>query len=141
MLFNFQRIALCILPPAMVMAGLSPALAQEEATTETEEAIVVQMAVDDESGGEPIIVSSSSFTINGEPGSEGSFGFVSGGDIMGMGGNWTPRAMDPMALLDDEQVRADLDLVGEQLDKYKAAQKLFRDQLQEKTKSITSGKL
>jgi len=137
MSLNFRK-AILALPAALLLTG-TPTFAQEE-SVQSEEAVVVRMAVDDESGGEPIIVSSSSFSINGAPG-ERSIGFFGGADMMGAAGNWMPQAMDPMSLLDDEQVRADLELVGEQLDKYKAAQQAFRDQLGEKTKALASGKL
>ena len=60
-------------------------------------------------------------------------------------GDWMPGgstgAIDPLSLLDNKDVRAELELVGEQLDKFRDAQKEMREQIAEKAKSLTSGKL
>jgi len=61
MSLNFKK-AILALPAALLLTG-TPTFAQEE-SVQSEEAVVVRMAVDDESGGEPIIVSSSSFSIS-----------------------------------------------------------------------------
>ena len=118
----------------------SDSIAQEE-TEHVEQGIMqIEMAVDDESGGAPIVISSSSMSFGDGSDGESNFSFFSGGDL---GGDWMPGGgkVDPMSLLDNKDVRAELELVGEQLDKYREAKKDFLAQIKEKTQALTSGKL
>ena len=101
----------------------APLMAQDETPVAGEEVMEIQMAVDDESGAGPIVISSStmSFSADGEDG-QSSFGIFTGADI---GGSWMPGgsgAIDPLSLLDNEDVRKELELVGDQLDKFRTAQ-------------------
>lgn len=117
-------------------------LAQDESPAAGEEVMEVQVAVDNESGAGPVVISSSRMMFAGESeGGESSFEIFTGGDF---GGNWMPGGsgnIDPLALLDNKDVREELELVGDQLDKFRDAQKEMREQISEKAKSLASGKL
>lgn len=116
------------------------AMAQEEVEA-GEEVMAIQMAVDDESGAGPIVISSSRMSFAGDPeGGESSFQIFTGSDIAG---DWMPRGgtIDPLSLLDNEDVRKELELVGDQLDKFQNAKAELREQIEEKAKSMASGKL
>jgi len=133
---------------SLVAAGLcvglcgfhcSTLIAQESVTEETME---IQMAVDDESGGAPVVISSSRMMFAGEgEGGESSFQIFTGSD---MGGDWIPGGsgvVDPLSLLGNEGVREELDLVDDQLDKFRDAQKELQEQIADKAKSLAGGKL
>ncbi len=111
------------------------------AQEEVEEGVMqIEMAVDNESGSGPIVISSSSMTFSGNgEGGESNFEIFTGGDI----GGWMPGAsrMDPMSLLSNEDVREELELVGDQLGKYQDAQKELQEQIKEKSKAFANGKL
>jgi len=118
-------------------------MAQEESSTTSEEVVEIQMAVDDESGAGPVVVSSSRMMFAGEgEGGESSFQIFTGSDI---GGDWMPGSgsgsIDPLSLLDNKDVREELELVGDQLDKFRDAQDEMREQIMEKAKSLAGGKL
>lgn len=113
-------------------------LAQDEVQ---EDVMEIQMAVDNESGAGPIVISSSRMAFAGEgEGGESSFQIFTGSDI---GGDWMPGggSVNPLSLLDNDSVREELELVGDQLDKYRDAEKELRDQITEKAKSLAGGKL
>ena len=117
--------------------------AQDESPAVGEEVMEIQMAVDDESGAGPIVISSSRMSFSDDPnGGESSFQIFTGGDI---GGSWLPGGgsgtLDPLSLLSNKDVREELELVGDQLDKFQAAQKSLREQISEKAKSLAGGKL
>ena len=118
-------------------------MAQEEATG-GEEVVEIQMAVDDESGGAPVVISSSRMMFAGDgPEGESSFRIFSGSEIGGLG-DWMPSgtgAIDPMSLLGNDGVREELELVGDQLDKFRNAEKELQEQISEKAKSLAGGKL
>lgn len=116
-------------------------IAQEEGESVEQGIMQIEMAVDDESGAGPIVISSSSMVFAGEgEGGAPNFEIFSGGDI---GGNWMPGGgkVDPMSLLNNEDVREELELVGDQLDKYRNAQQELQDQIKEKSKAFTSGNI
>lgn len=117
------------------------AMAQEEAG----EVMEIQMAVDDESGGAPVVISSARMMFAGDDpeGGESSFRIFSGSEIGGMG-DWMPGgsgAIDPMSLLGNDGVREELELVGDQLDKFRNAEKELQEQISEKARSLAGGKL
>lgn len=103
-----------------------------------EDIVEVEMAVDDESGSGPIVISSSrmSFSGDGEGGSP-TFEVITGGDMMG--DMFPGGKVDPLSLLDNKGVREELELVGDQLEKYQQAQKELKEKIMEKTKLLTSG--
>lgn len=118
-------------------------MAQDESPAAGEEVMEIQMAVDDESGAGPVVISSSRMMFAGEgEGGETDFQIFTGGDI---GGDWLPGGgsgtIDPLSLLDNKDVREELELVGDQLDEFRDAQKEMREQLMEKAKSLAGGKL
>jgi len=120
-------------------AMTSNLMAQDETTGE--EVMEIQMTVDDESGAAPVVISSSRMMFAGEgEGGESSFQFFSGSEI---GGDWMPGSgpIDPLSLLDNKDVREELELVGDQLDKFRDAQKELREQIQDKAQSLTGGNL
>jgi len=49
--------------------------------------------------------------------------------------------IDPLSLLDNKDVREELELVGDQLDKFRDAQNEMRELITEKAKSLAGGKL
>lgn len=109
--------------------------AQEENTESSSQSIVqVEMAVDDDSGAGPIVISSSSMSF----GDDGDFKMFSSD---GLGRGWGPSKMDPLSLLDNDLVREELDLVGDQLDKFQNAQKELSAQIAAKAKELTSGNI
>jgi hypothetical protein len=119
----------------------SAVVAQEGEPAVSEDVMEIQMAVDDESGAGPIVISSSRMAFSDDPeGGESSFQIFTGNDI---GGDWMPNggAIDPLTLLDNESVREELELVGDQLDKYKDAQTQLREEIGEKAKSLAGGRL
>lgn len=125
------------------IAGLCCAslLATETIAQETGEDILeVQMAVDDESGAGPIVISSSRMAFAGESeGGESTFEVFTGGDMMG---GFMPNAnVDPLSLLNNKDVREELELVGDQLEKYQQAQKELKEKIKEKTQALTSGEI
>ena len=117
----------------------TPLVAQDEGTAEG--SMQIEMAVDDSTGAGPIVISSSSMMFAGEDG-DSNVRIFAGSEVAG---DWMPGgstgAIDPLSLLDNKDVRAELELVGEQLDKFRDAQKEMREQIAEKAKSLTSGKL
>ena len=61
-------------------------------------------------------------------------------------GSWMPGGgsgtIDPLSLLDNKDVQEELELVGDQLDEFRAAQKELREQIQARAKSLAGdGKL
>lgn len=122
-------------------AMTSSLMAQDEGNVASEEVMEIQMAVDDESGAGPVVISSSRMMFaGGEEGGESSFKIFSGSEI---GGDWMPSSgnIDPLSLLDNKDVREELELVGDQLDEFRDAQKELRDQIRDKAKSLAGGKL
>lgn len=117
----------------------TPLVAQDEGTAEG--SMQIEMAVDDSTGAGPIVISSSSMMFAGEDG-DSNVRIFAGSEVAG---DWMPGgstgAIDPLSLLDNKDVRAELELVGEQLDKFRDAQKEMREQLAEKAKSFVGGKL
>lgn len=117
----------------------TPLVAQDEGTAEG--SMQIEMAVDDSTGAAPIVISSSSMMFAGEDG-DSNVRIFAGSEVAG---DWMPGgstgAIDPLSLLDNKDVRAELELVGEQLDKFRDAQKEMREQLAEKAKSFVGGKL
>ena len=130
----------------LCLGGLTSGLmAQEETAEVTEEVMQIQMAVDDESGGGPVVVSSARMMFAGEgEGGESSFQIFTGEDMGGLGG-WMPGgaggAIDPISLLSNEGVREELELVGDQLDKFRNTQKELQEEIADKAKSLAGGKL
>jgi len=120
----------------------STSIAQDESIGE--EVMEIQMAVDDESGGAPVVISSSRMMFAGDAGEggESSFQIFTGDEI---GGDWLPgggtAAIDPLSLLGNEGVREELDLVDDQLAKFRDAQKELQEQISDKAKSLAGGKL
>ncbi len=132
---------------AFMIAGLcvsgtaSTALMAQDADVQSEDVMEIQMAVDDESGAGPIVISSSRMAFAGDgEGGESSFQIFTGNDIAG---DWMPAggSINPLSLLDNKSVREELELVGDQLDKYRDAEKELREQITEKAKSLAGGKL
>ena len=124
------------------MAGVCCAsLFATDAIAQDENTIEVQMAVDDESGAGPIVISSSRMAFAGDgEGGESTFEVFTGGDMM-MGDFMSGGNIDPLSLLNNKDVREELELVGDQLEKYQQAQKDLQDQIREKTKALTSGEI
>jgi hypothetical protein len=80
------------------------------------------------------------FSGNGE-GGESDFRIFAGNEIAG---DWMPGGsgpIDPLSLLGNEGVREELELVGDQLDKFRNAEKELQEQISEKAKSLAGGKL
>lgn len=114
---------------------LNDATAQEETAESSSQGFVqVEMAMDDESGSGPVVISSSSMFL----GDDGGFKMFSSDDF---GGGWGASKMNPLALLDNDLVREELDLVGDQLDKFQEAQKEMSAQIAAKAKELTSGNI
>ena len=127
---------------SLLVAGLCLGGIQTAHAQDGEEVMEIQMAVDDESGAGPIVISSSSTMFSGDAeGGESSFQIFTGDDIAG---DWMPaggRSIDPLSLLENESVREELELVGDQLDKYKDAQTQLREEIGAKAKSLAGGRL
>ena len=134
-----------------VIAGLcfagirnSSVLAQDEGPVAGESSSImgIQMSVDNDSGAGPVVISSSQMMFAGEgPGGESSFEILSGDSF---GGNFMrggSGSVNPLSLLDNTGIREELEMVGDQLDKFRNAQKEFRNQAAERAKSLSSGNL
>ncbi|QEG20232.1 hypothetical protein [Mariniblastus fucicola] len=132
---------------SLVISGLclggvlsSPALAQDDEPAVGEEVMEIQMSVDN-SGGAPVVISSSRMSFAGDlEGGESSFQIFTGDSIAG---DWLPNAgaINPLSLLDNTDVREELELVGDQLDQFQSAQNELQEQIREKAQSMAGGKL
>ena len=135
---TFKKLAVI----GICLGGISAHVsAQDESPAVVEQEMEIQMAVDDESGAGPIVISSARMGFAEGGDGESSFEIFTGGDL---GGNWMPGGsgtIDPLSLLDNKDVREELELVGDQLDEFRAAQQLVREQISEKAKSLVGGKL
>ncbi len=127
---TFRKMALLGCAASALLGG--SVMAQDEGVG----VVQVEMTSDDGSGSGPIVISSSSMSFAD---SDGNFQLFSG-DGMGADG-FMPSSMNPLSLLDNDEVRADLDLVGDQLDKFKEAQEAVKAQIAAKAKELSSGKL
>ena len=135
---TFKKLAVIGICLGVISAHVS---AQDESPAVVEQEMEIQMAVDDESGAGPIVISSARMGFAEGGDGESSFEIFTGGDL---GGNWIPGGsgtIDPLSLLDNKDVREELELVGDQLDEFRAAQQLVREQISEKAKSLVGGKL
>ena len=129
----------------LCVAGMQSthAVAQDDTPAASDGVMKIQMAVEDDgSGAGPIVISSStmSFASDGADG-ESNFQFFTGSEITS---DWMPSGsgkLDPLSLLNNEDVRAELELVGDQLDKFENAQKELQEKIAEKAKSLASGKI
>ena len=119
----------------------SNSLAQEEVESVEENVMQIEMAVDDESGSGPVVISASRMAFSSDAdGGDSNFQIFTGSEI---GGDWMPGSgkIDPMSLLNNEDVREELVLAGDQLDKYRDAQAELQEMIKEKSKAFTTGNL